>query len=259
MCNNKTYENRHKDIVHSHVCRKYLENGMSVLFLLVGVRHDVSSRPHAQTFDRILNHVWNVGGFFNGQQVKYLKRKGIFQSYNPTNVCFSRKIWIGELSLSKQGFHPEGTLHIVTYVIITISIFKMHAGQLVEWMQMDSRGSTPAATFSASRVFPGSLMRTLWSTALTPHSESGWAVTCRMASSPGTAEDGENSRDTWDRRVNIQRCCESRCSPWQHSSTTIDFKRYLLHCCSHLSGYLQKTQNSNDEEMKDCMFMDIEE
>lgn len=54
-----------------------------------------------------------------------------------------------------------------------------------------------AVTFSAFRVFPGSWMRTLWSTALKPHREPGWAFMFMVVSSPGTAEDGENSKSTW--------------------------------------------------------------
>lgn len=54
-----------------------------------------------------------------------------------------------------------------------------------------------AVTFSALRVFPGSLMRTLWSTALTPHREYGRAVTWKLVVSPGTAEGGTKCTDTW--------------------------------------------------------------
>lgn len=54
-----------------------------------------------------------------------------------------------------------------------------------------------AVTFSAFRVFPGSLMRTLWSMALTPHRECGRAVTWKLVSSPGTAEGGTKCTDTW--------------------------------------------------------------
>lgn len=52
-------------------------------------------------------------------------------------------------------------------------------------------------TFSASRICPGSLMRTLLSMALTPHRDAGSAFTCMVVSSPGTAEEEVNSSETW--------------------------------------------------------------
>lgn len=60
----------------------------------------------------------------------------------------------------------------------------------------------PALTWFAFRDFPGLLMSTLWSTALTPHREPGWALSCMVVSSPGTGEDGENSSDTWHTQKN---------------------------------------------------------
>lgn len=57
--------------------------------------------------------------------------------------------------------------------------------------------SVSSVTLSASSLFPGSMMPTLWSTALRPQREPGWAERCRVFSSPGTALEGENATNTW--------------------------------------------------------------
>lgn len=63
-----------------------------------------------------------------------------------------------------------------------------------------------AVTSLVVSVFPGSLTRTLWSMALTPHSELGRAFIFRVVFSPGTAEVGENSTDTYhtERRLKVE-------------------------------------------------------